>query len=515
MRVNPATGAAVIGAAAFLGSGLYALAAGVPLPRVHDEFAYLLAGETFASGRVTNPTPPYWEHFETFHVIVQPTYASKYPPAQGIILAIGEAVGGHPIIGVWLSVGLMCAAITWMLYAWLPPRWALLGGAFALVQFGVSSYWAQSYWGGAVAAAGGALVFGSSRRLVTEPRLRYGLLLGAGLWILAASRPFEGLLTAMLVVPFFLYEVLRRGLLSRRVLVAVVGALLVSGAGLAWLGYVNWRTTGSAARMAYQEHEAQYAAAPSFLWQEAIAPDTAYRHAEIQRYWVEWGVQRHQALQRPDTFVVASFKKLAGLLLFYLGPGVLALALLSGVFKDSWTKLALASCVAIMGFTLLTKGTYPHYVAPVAGPLLLLMFLTLHDLARRRRVWRYPGKILSIVILVSVVIVKAVMTLSTWGEREGNAFAAARHQLQVELEQRNRKHVVVVRYGPEHNYHEEWVYNSADLESSAVVWARDLGSERNQALLEHFYDREHWLLELNGTHKLSRYYDRVVDAANQ
>ncbi len=112
----------------------------VPQPHIDDEFSHLLLADTLLHGRLANPIHPMWIHLETFHVIMQPTYSSMYPPAQGLVLAAGRLIAGHPFAGVWLSIGAMCAAICWMLQGWLAPEWALLGGLLAVTRLAIFSY---------------------------------------------------------------------------------------------------------------------------------------------------------------------------------------------------------------------------------------------------------------------------------------------------------------------------------------------------------------------------------------
>jgi hypothetical protein len=55
--------------------------------------------------------------------------------------------------------------------------------------------------------------------------------------------------------------------------------------------------------------------------------------------------------------------------------------------------------------------------------------------------------------------------------------------------------LVLVRYSPQHIFQDEWVYNTAGPVNSRVIWARDLGPEKDKELLQTYPGRTVLLLE--------------------
>jgi hypothetical protein len=490
------------GISAFVGCVVYALLNGIPQPAVHDEFSYLLAGDTFASGRLTNPTHPMWRHFETFHVLQQPTYASKYPPGQGAFLALGQILG-HPILGVWLSVALMAAGISWMLYQWVPPKWALLGSFLAVVQFGFPTYWGQSYLGGAVAALGGALVYGSLRATADEPRVCHGFLFGTGAMLLATTRPLEGMLASLPAGLVLVRKLLDRERQDRVQLTGRVflPATLIVIATVGGLAYQNWRVTGDPFRLPYQAYNEAYHMGAHFPWQKP-SPVMNYRHKELSDFKRVWILERTEA-QREHLALALLFKFLR-LQNFLLGPGLVALFAISARMAGRWIALPIVSSAVVGGVVLLTKGAYPHYAAPVTGLLLVLVLEGLRRLNASRQ--QIHGPTLATIILLAYVPYLAFRP-SIFGGPLAESFAKERTRIDQSLHATHGDDLVIVRYGESHNFHQEWVYNRAVIDSAAVVWAREMSPEENRELIGYFEERRVWLLEVNGSTRLRPYLE--------
>jgi len=468
-----------------------------PIPAIMDEYSYLLAADTFASGRATNPAHPFWENFETFSVLSQPTYASKYPPAQGLALAAGIVLAHNPWVGVWLSVGAMCMATVWMLQGWLPPGWALLGGILVLLRIAIGSYWMDSYWGGAVAATGGALLYGALPRLMRRGRVRDGLILAAGVTILANSRPFEGLLAAVPALVALAVWAWPRG--GQAVRTLAPAAVLLGISTIAMLAY-NHAVTGSPWRMPYQVHEAQYAVAPLF-WFQPLRPEPVYHHAVMKALWI--GGARDVYL---NNFLVglwsASLTKLEHVWEFFLGPLLtVPLIALPWALRDRRLRLIYIALAVFLFGVLAEIEVVPHYAAPATA----LIYLAVVQCLRHIRAGGAYGRIL----VRAIPVIFAGTLVFFYGLEAGGSTLLheyyswclvkpgnlGRARIVRQLDSTPGRHLVLMRYGPHHDPYAEWVYNRADIDGAKVVWAREMDADRNRALIEYFSGRQVWLMD--------------------
>jgi hypothetical protein len=70
-----------------------------------------------------------------------------------------------------------------------------------------------------------------------------------------------------------------------------------------------------------------------------------------------------------------------------------------------------------------------------------------------------------------------------------------RAQIESHLEQLPGRQLVIVRYSPDHQSMDEWVYNAADIDDSKVVWAREMDEAENLDLMHYYKDRNVWLVQ--------------------
>ena len=216
----------------------------VPAPKITDEFSQILASDTYASGRLTNPTHPLWSNFETFFVNQKPTYHSMYPPATGLFMAAAQAITGQPWYGMLFSVAAASAATCWMLLGWVPPRWALWG-TLIFVLLATKARLTENYFGEGVIVLGGALVVGAVPRIVQRRSMAAAIWLSVGIALLVTTRPYEGFFLVSGISGVALWWARRCGFKPMALLKTIAPAMLtILMPVLLGVGYLNWRTTG-------------------------------------------------------------------------------------------------------------------------------------------------------------------------------------------------------------------------------------------------------------------------------
>jgi hypothetical protein len=489
---------------------LFALCAGLrlvllsrippPRPAIHDEFAYLLGADTFSSGRLANPPHPLRQFFETMQVLSEPTYASKYQPGQSLFLAVGQRLFGNPYFGVVLSVALMVAAFCWMLQAWVPPGWALIGGLFALRTFHANHYWMQSYWGGAVPALGAALVIGAYGRITHGRRWRAAWAGGLGVVLLLLSRPYEGGGLVFVIGAALLWWYRGQDPATRRAAIRGAGIPLtvLILAGFGFQAWYDWRVTGNPLTLPHLVHTARYQAAP-ILW--ILKPPGAkqYDYPELAKIHGAEEVRRYRDIHSRS--LVSRVGYLVWRILVELPApfqGVWIVGLLAFVFPDRRLRQLALCGFGMFAVLLLETWMFPHYEAPLV-PLALVLLMRMSW-----RMWRvrFHGRQVGHAIVLLFLLIYAapagsghLAPAASSGAGAGDSFPKDRAAAIARLRAAGGRHVVIVRYAPNHNPHQEWVYNAADIDASPIVWARDRGDGDNRRLLEYFRGRSFWLIE--------------------
>jgi hypothetical protein len=336
-------------------------------------------------------------------------------------------------------------------------------------------------------------------RLKKYLRVRDALLMALGLTILANSRPYEGLIFSLPVAVAMTMWVTGRNhpeprtLFSHMVL-PILLFLAISGAAT---GYYYYRVTGSPFRMTYQVNRGTYATAPYFLWQSP-RHEPEY-HDVVMRDFYRWELRQFEQNRTWRGALSRTFDKLVSSWKFYFGP-LLTIPLLAfpWILRDRKMRFpVIASAVFFAGLAVQT-WTMPHYVAPATG----LIYIVLIQCMRHLRFWRWHRQPIGLALLQVIPLIAIAMVVlrvsaaaahvpiePAWPRGNLDRAAVLR-----ELQHLPGGQLVIVHYGPRHDVDWEWVYNAADIDHSKVVWARDMGDDKNQELLRYFPDRRVWLL---------------------
>jgi hypothetical protein len=478
-----------------------------PAPDVYDEFSHLLVADTLRHFRLANAMLPLHQFFETFFVLQQPTYSSIYPLGQGIFLALGWSIFGHPWAGVLLATAAFCPLCYWMLRGWMSPGWSLAGAALAIMEFGPLSQWMNSYWGGMPAAAAGCLVFGALPRVKLGHR-RDAVLLGVGLGFHLLTRPYESIFLLAAVVAYFLPDLRRRAEWPTLGEAALVVACVVMPA-VALTVAQNKAVTGSWTALPYTLSQYQYGVPTSLTVQPSPTPhaDLTPQQALDYRMQTSFRPAHGETLR---TFLERLEYRARYYRFYFLPPLYVALLLFLTRLREyrfAWVAftLALFACG-----TNLFPAFQLHYVAAATCLFVLVSVAGLEQIAK----WKWRGRAVGLEIVGVIFLLCAAHFLFWYGVHAGEpseisedlrnfeTWDAINHgnperriAVNRQLAEVPGKLLVFVRYAPMHVFQEEWVWNAADPESARVVWARDLGAEENQKLVEAFAGRQVILFE--------------------
>lgn len=468
----------------------------VPTPDIYDEFGHLFVADTLWHFRLANPANAMHRFFETFFILQEPTFSSIYPIGQGVMLAIGRAISGSPWTGVLLSTSAFASLCYWMLRGWTTPTWSLAGGILAVIEFGALNQWMNGYWGGALAAAAGCMVFGALPRLAERVNTRDAFILGAGLSIHLLIRPYESVFLVIGVALFLIpvaKKVVRAAPLVILAMAPAIGITLLQ----------NKSVTGHWTILPYQLSQYQYGVPASLTFQPNPVPHRELTAQQQLEYKSQLAF-RESEKETIQTYLLRLEYRVRFYRFFFLAPLFLAIpAFCFAAFREpryGWVLLTLLLFALGINFF---PAFQLHYLGAVTCLFVLISVAGLREIAR----WS-PEASRLLLFLCAIHFVfwyglhvfdeqdfaRAMMRFETWDSINHNN-PERRIFVNRQLAEIPGQILIFVRYSPRHIFQDEWVYNEASIDTARIIWARDLGSDENDKLRTLYPGREVLLLE--------------------
>jgi hypothetical protein len=264
--------------------------------------------------------------------------------------------------------------------------------------------------------------------------------------------------------------------------------VVVTGLALAFVGYYNRQVTGNALLFPHVVNQQQYESLPVFIW-GSPGPPRSYSNAQFEQFY---NVVTRKEYSQPLAKLL--WKKSYFTLQFFLGSALwIPLIAMPWTLGDRRIRLLLLQlCLSGLGL-LAVRWFEPHYAAPLTA----VIFAVLIQSMRHLRRWQCRGRPVGVFItrLVVLLVVARVLFYVWQPPPIDEPWSLARARVVKQLEASPGRQLVLVRYGPNHNAHDEWVYNAADIDHSRIVWAREIPGVDLKPLLDYFRGRTVWVLE--------------------
>ena len=286
----------------------------------------------------------------------------------------------------------------------------------------------------------------------------------------------------------------------------MIAAVLVPA--LIATGFYNRAVTGSAMQLPFMEYAREYAQIPLFNFQPLQGVKT-YSNAAMADLHRNWEVAQWEKARSWQLFALRfqDWKTVSATLLGSALTGLLVVLFMRSLWRDRRIRLPLICVLIAVAGSFIEICYYQHYAGPVTVALLIVAVQALRYLREWNPGGRSAGRFLSravpVLVLGAAVASQGMLMIRQEPIEKSQPKNAQRDRVAASLlSDQVSQHVVLIRYTGHQSPHEEWVYNGADIDGQDVIWAHDLGAERNAEIIRYYKDRKIWLLEpdIPGSH---------------